>query len=278
MTAGATTLINCMQILTMTRIALGIEYDGAAFYGWQRQREVNSVQQEIESALATVANTEIEIQCAGRTDAGVHATNQVIHFDTDVVRPLKAWTFGMNANLPANIAVKWAKEVDVDFHARFSATARRYRYIISNQKLRSGILPNGVTHFHRTLDANRMHQAAQALLGEQDFTSFRAALCQSKTPFRNIHHATVKRYGDFVIFDVKANAFLHHMVRNIVGSLCEIGTGAQPVEWIADLLAKKDRTKAAATAKSHGLYLVAVEYPEHFGIPDTNLGPLFLSL
>jgi len=262
----------------MTRIALGIEYDGAAFYGWQRQRDVNSVQEEIEKALATVADSRVEIQCAGRTDAGVHATNQVIHFDTDAERPLKAWTFGMNANLPTSIAVKWAQQVDDEFHARFSATARRYRYIISNQRLRSGILPHGVTHFHRPLDAEKMHEAAQALLGEQDFTSFRAALCQSKTPFRNVHHAKVVRKSDFVILDIKANAFLHHMVRNIVGSLCEIGSGGQPANWIAELLAEKDRTKAAATAKPHGLYLVEVEYPEQFGIPITKLGPLFLTL
>lgn len=262
----------------MTRIALGIEYDGAAFYGWQRQREVNSVQAEIETALARVADSSVEIQCAGRTDAGVHATNQVIHFNTSAERPLKAWTFGMNANLPNTIAVKWAKQVDDAFHARFSATARRYRYIINNQPLRSGILPHGVTHFHRPLNAEHMHEAAQALLGEQDFTSFRAALCQSKTPFRNVHHATVVRRGDFIILDIKANAFLHHMVRNIVGSLCEIGAGGQDINWIAELLAEKDRTKAAATAKPHGLYLVGVDYPEQFAIPVTNSGPLFLTL
>ena len=262
----------------MTRIALGIEYDGAAFYGWQRQREVNSVQAEVEKALSTVANSPIEIQCAGRTDAGVHATNQVIHFDAPVARPLKAWTFGINANLPANIAVKWAQQVDSDFHARFSATARRYRYIINNQKLRSGILPHGVTHYHRPLDAEKMHQAAQALLGEKDFTSFRAALCQSKTPFRNVYSVAVERRAEFVILDIKANAFLHHMVRNIVGSLCEIGAGTQPVNWIAQLLAEKDRKKAAATAKPHGLYLVEVVYPERFDIPAANLGPLFLAL
>lgn len=262
----------------MIRIALGIEYDGAAFYGWQRQREVNSVQAEVEQALSTVANSPTAIQCAGRTDAGVHATNQVIHFDTTATRPLKAWTFGVNANLPANIAVKWAQQVDSDFHARFSATARRYRYIINNQKLRSGILPHGVTHHYRPLDAEKMHEAAQALLGVHDFTSFRAVLCQSKTPFRKVHSVTVERRAEFVILDIKANAFLHHMVRNIVGSLFEIGSGSHPVSWIAELLAEKDRTKAAATAKPHGLYLVEVVYPEHFAIPVANLGPLFLTL
>lgn len=262
----------------MTRIALGIEYDGAAYYGWQRQREVNSIQKELETALTKIACEPIEVQCAGRTDAGVHATNQVIHFDTNVERPLKAWTMGMNANLPDTIAVKWAKEVDDEFHARFSATARRYHYIISNQKMRGGILVQGVTHFYRELDEQKMHEAAQSLLGEQDFTSFRAAMCQSKTPFRNVHHARVVRRGSFVILDIKANAFLHHMVRNIVGSLCLVGTGEMPVEWIAELLAEKDRTKAAATAKSNGLYLVEVEYPEKYGLPETDPGPLFLQL
>ncbi len=262
----------------MTRVALGIEYDGAAFFGWQRQREVNSVQEELEKALSVVADEPIEVQCAGRTDAGVHGTNQVVHFDASNPRPLKAWSFGVNANLPNSIAVRWASEVSDDFHARFSATARRYRYIISNQKLRSGILFNGVTHFHRKLDADKMHEAAQSLLGEQDFSAFRAALCQSKTPFRNVHHANVVRRGDFVILDIQANAFLHHMVRNIVGSLCEIGAGSQPVEWISQLLASKDRTQAAATAKANGLYLVAVDYPETFGLPKPELGPLFLEM
>lgn len=262
----------------MTRVALGIEYDGAAYYGWQRQREVNSVQQELEKALSTVANETIEIQCAGRTDAGVHATNQVIHFNSANTRSLKAWTFGINANLPRTIAVKWAKEVPDDFHARFSATSRRYRYIIYNRQLRGGILYHGVTHYYHPLDAEKMHEAAQCLLGEQDFSAFRAALCQSKTPFRNVHHVRVVRSGDFVIVDIQANAFLHHMVRNIVGSLCEIGSGAQSTEWMAQLLAGKDRTKAAATAKANGLYLVAVAYPDEFALPKPELGPLFLSM
>ena len=262
----------------MTRVALGIEYDGAAYFGWQRQREVNSVQEELEKALSKVANEVIEIQCAGRTDAGVHATNQVIHFNASNSRPLKAWTFGMNANLPRTIAVKWACDVSDDFHARFSATSRRYGYILYNSQLRGGILYHGVTHFYRPLDAEKMYQGGQSLLGEQDFSAFRAALCQSRTPFRNVHHVTVSRRGDFVIIDIQANAFLHHMVRNIVGSLCEVGTGERPIEWIADLLAAKDRTQAAATAKANGLYLVAVAYPEEFALPKPELGPLFLTM
>ena len=260
----------------MTRIALGIEYDGAQHYGWQRQREVPSVQEHLEKALSTVANTPIEVQCAGRTDAGVHATGQVVHFDCDAVRPLKAWTMGVNANLPSSVAVKWCVHVSDDFNARFSATGRRYRYVIYNHKMRPAILEQGITHIHRPLNEQLMHEAAQALLGEQDVSAFRAALCQSKTPFRNVTNVTVSRHGAFVVVDISANAFLHHMVRNIVGSLVEIGSGHQPVDWIATLLAGRDRTLSAATAKPNGLYLVKVDYPDAFGIPEQPLGPLFL--
>ncbi|MBU3023304.1 tRNA pseudouridine(38-40) synthase TruA [Aestuariibacter sp. A3R04] len=260
----------------MARIALGIEYDGSTHFGWQRQRNVPSIQGYLENALSVVANKPIGVQCAGRTDAGVHATGQVVHFDFDDERPERAWTMGVNANLPDSVAVTWCKTVDDNFHARFSATHRRYRYIIKNTRLRPAILCGGVTHIYQPLDEKRMHEAAQALLGEQDFTSFRAALCQSKTPFRNVTHVSVSRMGDFVIVDIRANAFLHHMVRNIVGSLIEIGAGEQPVSWIAELLLLKDRTKAAATAKPNGLYLVDVTYPQAMGIPQSTLGPLFL--
>lgn len=258
------------------RIALGIEYDGTGFYGWQRQREVNSVQQELETALATVANQPIELFCAGRTDAGVHATGQVVHFDTTAIRDSKAWVMGTNARLPDQIAVRWAKEVPDDFHARFSATARRYRYVIYNHKHRPAILRAGLSHYHQTLDVALMQQAAPALLGEQDFSAFRAIQCQSKTPFRNVHHARLERFGDYVVLDIKANAFLHHMVRNITGSLLEIGMGRQEPAWLEHLLASKDRNLAAATAKAGGLYLVEVDYPEHYEIPKVALGPLFL--
>ena len=260
----------------MARIALGIEYNGAAYYGWQRQKQVPSVQQVLENAIAVVAQDNIEVFCAGRTDAGVHATNQIVHFDTDAVRPLKAWTMGVNANLPDDIAVKWSQEVPDDFHARFSACARRYRYLIRNVKLRPGIFYEGVTHFHYPLDEQLMHEAAQSLLGENDFSAFRAALCQSKTPFRNVHHVNVCRYGDFVMIDIKANAFLHHMVRNITGSLLKIGIQEQPVGWIKALLDSKDRTLAAATAKPNGLYLVQVDYPKPWQLPAEPAGPLFM--
>lgn len=260
----------------MMKIALGIEYQGKNYFGWQRQEGVASVQAELERALSFVANEEIQVFCAGRTDSGVHATGQVIHFETDAVRPDKAWAFGTNANLPDDIAVQWAKRVEDDFHARFSATARRYRYVLYSNKLRSAILPYGITHTHLMLDHQLMQQAGQALLGENDFSSFRAAQCQSNTPWRNIHHLNVTRQGDYIVVDIQANAFVHHMVRNIVGSLLAVGCGNRPVEWIGWLLEQKDRTLAAPTAKPEGLYLVDVHYPERFGLPKTPLGPLFL--
>lgn len=258
------------------RIALGIEYNGADFYGWQRQKEVTSVQQHLETALSRIADTPIEIQCAGRTDAGVHATAQIVHFDTPIERDMKAWSLGMNALLPDSIAVKWVKPVTDAFHARFSATARRYRYVIYNHALRPAVLVKGVTHFYHDLDEEKMHRAAQCLVGEQDFTAFRASHCQSKSPYRKMTHIRVYREQQYVIVDVQANAFLHHMVRNIVGSLMEIGCGNQNEDWMAQLLHQKDRKLAAATAKPNGLYLVRVIYPEEFEIPELVLGPLFL--
>ncbi|MBU5376090.1 MAG: tRNA pseudouridine(38-40) synthase TruA [Pantoea sp.] len=258
------------------KLALGVEYDGSRYYGWQRQQEVRSVQEKLEKALSKVANHEVSVFCAGRTDAGVHGTGQVVHFATTSQRADGAWTLGVNANLPEDIAVRWVKAVPDEFHARFSATARRYRYLIYNQRLRPAILGRGVTHFYHPLDAEKMHRAGQCLLGENDFTSFRAVQCQSRTPWRNVMHLNVTRQGAFVIVDIKANAFVHHMVRNIVGSLMEIGCGNQPEEWMARLLAAKDRTLAAATARAEGLYLVAVDYPSHFALPEPPMGPLFL--
>ena len=265
------------QPTSLYRLALGSEYDGSRYYGWQRQREVRSVQEKLEKALSQVANESVSVFCAGRTDAGVHATGQVVHFETQAARKDAAWTLGVNANLPGDIAVRWVTEVPESFHARFCATARRYRYIIFNHRLRPAVFQRGVTHFHMPLDAGRMHRAAQCLLGENDFTSFRAVQCQSRTPWRNVMHVQVERYGAWVVVDIKANAFVHHMVRNIVGSLLEVGCGNQPEAWIAELLAAKDRTLAAATAKAEGLYLVAVDYPDAYAIPRTPLGPLFLA-
>ncbi|WP_372881520.1 tRNA pseudouridine(38-40) synthase TruA [Psychromonas sp.] len=260
------------------RIALGIEYDGAAYYGWQRQKEVISVQEELEKALSVVANHPVTVNCAGRTDAGVHGTGQVVHFDTDAVRKDVAWTLGVNANLPDDIAVRWVKQVDDSFHARFSATARRYRYIIYNGPFRPGILRTGLSHYHMALDEQKMHQAGQTILGEQDFTSFRALHCQASSPVRTIEYLNVCRRSNFIIIDIKANAFLHHMVRNIAGSLIEIGRGNQPLDWLQTLITHKDRAKAAATAKAGGLYLVEVDYPAEYDLPRPPCGPLFLDL
>ncbi|WP_277206155.1 tRNA pseudouridine(38-40) synthase TruA [Vibrio misgurnus] len=259
------------------RIALGIEYDGTHYYGWQRQRDVKSVQQALETALSKIANHPVEVQCAGRTDAGVHGTGQVVHFDTTAERQMAGWTMGCNANLPKDIAVRWANVVSDEFHARFSATARRYRYVIYNHAYRPGILSSGVSHYHGELDVEKMQQAGQYLLGENDFTSFRAVHCQSRSPWRNVMHLNVTRHGNYVVIDIKANAFVHHMVRNITGSLIAVGRGEQPPEWIAWLLAQKNRTLAAATAKAEGLYLVSVDYPSHFGLPTMPIGPLFLA-
>lgn len=258
------------------KIALGIEYNGSDYFGWQRQQSVNSIQETLETALSKVANSSIQLFCAGRTDSGVHATGQVVHFECNVARQLQAWYLGTNANLPSDIKVRWAQQVADEFHARFSAVARRYRYIIYNHQLPPAILAQGLTHYHLPLDHHRMHQAGQCLIGEKDFSSFRAAQCQSHTPWRNVYHLNVSRIGNYVIIDIKANAFVHHMVRNIVGSLIEVGVGHQPVEWIEWLQQQRNRTLAAPTAKPNGLYLVDVEYPSGFAIPKTALGPLFL--
>ncbi|MDA9557991.1 tRNA pseudouridine(38-40) synthase TruA [Vibrio sp.] len=257
------------------RIALGVEYDGSQYYGWQKQQDVIGVQEKLEKALSIVANHPIEVQCAGRTDAGVHGTGQVVHFDTHASRKVVAWTMGANANLPKNIAVRWAQEVPDEFHARFTATARRYRYVIYNHKLRPGILNSGVSHYHGELDVEKMNQAGQYLLGENDFTSFRAVHCQSRSPWRNIMHLNVTRHGHYVVIDIKANAFVHHMVRNITGSLICVGRGEKDPNWIQWLLEAKDRKLAGATAKAEGLYLVDVDYPSEFHLPGPPIGPLF---
>ena len=264
-------------VIPAGRVALGIEYMGAAYSGWQRQIDVDSVQARIEKSLQNIVRHSIDVTCAGRTDAGVHATAQVVHFDSPVARPIKAYTRGMNTTLPKDIAITWAKAVSDDFHARFSARSRRYRYLIYNNRFRSGVFNSGVTHVYRPLNVELMHEAAQALVGLHDFSSFRASHCQSKTPLRNIHYIKLYRQQRYVIVDVKANAFLHHMVRNIVGSLIDVGIGEKPVRYINDLLEMKDRTKASVTAKPNGLYLVDVEYDNHFAIEKTDVGPLFLA-
>lgn len=260
------------------RVAMALSYDGGAYKGWQSQRkpQVDTVQEVLEETLSTIAAAPVTVQCAGRTDAGVHASHQVVHFDSPAARDEKAWVMGGNTRLPRNIAIHWAKPVPDAFNARFSATARRYRYIILNTPARSALLPSGVTWESRPLDALAMHQAAQALIGELDFTSYRAVACQSRTPMRNVHFIEVSRRGNLVVIDIQANAFLHHMVRNIAGVLMAIGMGKRPVDWAGEVLAAKDRTVAAATAPPFGLYLVDVIYPHHFNLPQQTPGPYFL--
>jgi len=257
------------------RVALNVEYDGTDFCGWQSQKDCRSVQQEVELAISTVADQSVDVVCAGRTDAGVHATGQVIHFDSDAVRSERNWVLGCNANLPRDISISWAKAVTDDFHARFSATARSYRYVILNRMTRSAIYRNRVSWHHQSLDEKRMSQAATSFLGEHDFTSFRAIACQANHAVRTMHEISVKRQGDFIILDVKANAFLHHMVRNIAGTLIAIGEGIQKPGWVEELLELKDRAQAGITAPSHGLYLANVEYPVEFNLPGGYAAPDF---
>ncbi len=254
------------------RIALGVEYDGANFNGWQiqAQGQGHSVQGCVEQALAKVANHEVRTFCAGRTDSGVHATGQIIHFDSESVRKARGWVLGSNAHLPDDVAVIWAKPVSDAFHARFSAQRRRYRYVIYSRPVRPTFLARRVTWEYRTLDIERMQAAASYLLGEHDFSSFRAYACQAKSPVRTVHELKLSRSGErgeFIMLDIEANAFLHHMVRNIVGVLSAIGAGEQPVEWALEVLEHRDRKLGGVTAPPYGLYLVGVEYPEEFGIP-----------
>ena len=249
------------------RVAIGIEYDGTAYNGWQRQRTGLGVQARLERALSEVADEPVEVTCAGRTDAGVHASGQVAHFDTGAERSERGWLLGTNCNLPDDICVTWVKPVADDFHARFSATARRYRYRILNRLVRSALFRHRAWWVHRDLDTGRMHEAAQALLGEHDFSAFRAAGCQASNAVREVTAIGVTREADWVLLDITANAFLQHMVRNIAGTLVAIGSGDQEVAWAARVLAGMDRTAAGMAAPPHGLTLQEVCYPHEFGIP-----------
>ena len=246
-----------------------------AYCGWQRLSHAPSVQEAVEKALSNIANEEISIVCAGRTDSGVHGVGQIIHFETNVERNNKAWQMGANTKLPDDIAIRWVNSIDDSFHARFSALSRQYRYIILNRPSRSAILKNQVCWHPYSLDAERMHQAAQALIGEQDFTSFRASGCQAKHATRNVQKVSVQRDGEFIYIDIQANAFLHHMVRNIVGSLIPIGQAKESIDWIAHLLKQYNRDLAGPTAAASGLYFVSVEYPEEFNLNVPLVIPRF---
>ncbi|HEY8010165.1 MAG TPA: tRNA pseudouridine(38-40) synthase TruA [Rudaea sp.] len=253
------------------RIALGIEYDGTDFLGWQRLKQGKSVQAAVEAALSFVADASperpIEVVCAGRTDAGVHAQCQVIHFDTAAERSTRSWTLGANSRLPASVAVRWATPVSEDFHARFRAQARRYRYTIVNRPVRAALDARFATWERMPLNIDAMRKAAQALIGEHDFTSFRTLSCQAKTARREVQEIAIVRVGERIMIEIQANAFLHHMVRNIIGSLLPVGRGEQAPAWIADLLAGRDRSVAGPTAPAQGLAFLYPLYPAQYGLP-----------
>ena len=257
------------------KLAACVEYAGSAYCGWQRLSHANTVQGEVERAVSAVAAEPVSVVCAGRTDSGVHASGQIIHFETTAERPMRGWLFGSNVKLPDGIALRWVQPVADGFHARFSALSRRYRYVILNRIARPALLSRQVAWYHHALDAEAMHESAQVLLGEHDFSSFRASGCQASHARREIQSLQVSRVGDFIYIDIVANAFLHHMVRNIVGSLLTVGGGEQPVSWMAELLALQDRKRAGMTAPAEGLYFVYVEYPAHFGLPTTYVLPQF---
>ncbi|MCB1802579.1 MAG: tRNA pseudouridine(38-40) synthase TruA [Gammaproteobacteria bacterium] len=258
------------------RIALGIEYDGADFKGWQVQRhDQRTVQAVVEQALAKVAAHPVRIVCAGRTDTGVHAVGQVVHFDTDAEREPRNWVLGANVNLPATVSVSWAKPVSDAFHARFAATSRVYRYLILNRPTRSSLLAGRATWVHKPLDAERMHEAAQVLVGTHDFSSYRAMGCQAKSPVRTVHSLSVVRNGELIALRVHANAFLHHMIRNIAGVLIAVGRHEQDTDWAGQVLALRDRTLGGVTAAPDGLYFERVSYPNEFAIPPPVPLPFF---
>lgn len=260
----------------MQRIALGLRYDGTDYHGWQIQESLSTVQGAVEKALSAVANHPVHVTCAGRTDAGVHATAQTIHFDTGAHRSDYSWVFGANSNLAHSISVLWAKPVSADFHARYSATARRYRYILYNHEIRPGIVRKAVGWYYRPLDERLMVAGAKHLLGEHDFSSFRGSDCQAKTAVRTLHQIEIFRVRRMVVIEVQANAFLLHMVRNIVGVLLAIGAGQRSPEWARQVLEARDRTQGGMTISPTGLYLVEVNYPAEFQLPRTPLGPFFL--
>lgn len=261
-----------------SRVAARVEYHGGHYHGWQAQPHLSipTVQEALERALSEISGEAIKTTCAGRTDTGVHGFAQVVHFDDPVGRSLKAWVMGTNRHLPADIRIHWAQGVSPSFHARFSATARRYRYVICNSPIRPALLGGLVSWWRHPLDIELMNQAASSLIGERDFSAFRAASCQASSPHRCVTSCEVIRRGDYVIVNITANAFLYHMVRNIVGSLLSVGSESQSVHWFERVLESRDRTQAAETAPAEGLYLVSVTYPDEFCLPVTPDGPTLI--
>jgi tRNA pseudouridine38-40 synthase len=259
------------------RIALGLEYCGESLCGWQSQPDGRAAQDVLERALATIATVPVRTVAAGRTDAGVHATMQVVHFDTSSARPEPAWVRGVNSHLPAAMAVQWAQPVAAGFHARFAATARHYTYVLVNRAVRPALLAHRVGWYHRPLDSDAMAMAARALVGTHDFSAFRAAECQAPSPVRTVTMAALTGQGDYLRFDVCANGFLHRMIRNVVGALVWIGAGKRPPEWIAELLSQRDRRLAAPTFAAAGLYFTGADYDPVWQLPPTRR-PLVLPL
>ncbi len=252
------------------RIVLGLEYCGLGFCGWQSQLQGCGVQDALETALSIIAGVKIGVIAAGRTDTGVHAALQVVHFDTTVDRPLTAWVRGVNSHLPPGVAVLWAHEISDDFHARFAANQRGYRYVLLNHAVRPGLNHGLIGWYHRPLDVDAMSQAAALLIGQHDFSAFRAAACQAKSPSKDLRRVQVERRGDYLLCDFLADGFLHHMVRNLMGCLIQVGAGYQSPEWIQAVLQSRDRSLAAPTFDAAGLYLTHIRYPPHFALPETS--------
>ena len=261
----------------MTRIALGVEYDGSHYHGWQTQQPgVRTVQEEVEKALSRVADHTVAVSCAGRTDKGVHATGQVVHFDSDAARAMHSWVMGANTNLPRDIAIRWAAPMRDDFHARYKAFFRRYRYVIYNSPVRPALYGAQLTWHYRELDIAAMQQAAAFLLGTHDFSAFRGVQCQAKTPVKTLEKLDVRRRGPLIVIEAKADAFLMHMVRNFAGVLMAVGEGNARPEWAREVLESRDRKAGGVTAPPGGLYLVEIGYPAEFQVPVSAPGPVWL--
>jgi tRNA pseudouridine38-40 synthase len=260
------------------RIAMGVEYDGRAFHGWQAQDHVRTVQGELERAIGKVADHAVRVHGAGRTDAGVHAIEQVVHFDTEARRSARSWVLGTNVNLPADVNILWVRPVSSEFHARFRAVARHYGYLIVSRPTRSSLMRDRAVWVLRTLDLDRMRRAAADLVGEHDFSSFRALGCQARSPVRRVHYLDLERRGQVLELRIGADGFLHHMVRTIAGVLMAIGSGDKPASWVRELLHLRDRTRGGVTAPPHGLYFLRADYPARFGLPQRDLPDSLLDL